>query len=333
MRWVHATLLVLGGALFAWLVAAAGLQTLWSEARLLGLGVVAIIAVEGLGDFLHTCAWQRCFTGPHRPARLRLWGPHLAGAAINFTTPTATLGGEVVRATLVPEEVAATEVAASLVINKLAASLADTAIAITGVGILLASAPVSHEWRVGMLAGVGLLVCGVIIFFLLQRGGRMAGILGRYAAAIGLLGRERVERGSRFADDIDRRLAAFHAENSAALLGAVALHLAGVSVGALQLYLFLRMIGAPTDPATVATVFFVARAIDLMSFFVPARLGAQEGARMFAMSLVGIESSLGLLFSLVLRLEQLAWAAIGFGAYAGVLWQQRREARAVRVTS
>jgi hypothetical protein len=46
---------------------------------------------------------------------------------------------------------------------------------------------------------------------------------------------------------------------------------------------------------------------------------------MLAMSLVGIPVSLGLTFSLVLRLEQLFWTGIGFVAYAGVLWQRRSE--------
>ena len=108
------------------------------------------------------------------------------------------------------------------------------------------------------------------------------------------------------------------------------LHLSGGGgIGALQLFLFLRMVGAPSDLGTVVSILVVARAVDLVSFFVPARLGAQEGGRMLAMSLVGVDTSLGLLFSLVLRLEQVTWTGIGFGAYAALLWQHKRETRAV----
>jgi hypothetical protein len=93
---------------------------------------------------------------------------------------------------------------------------------------------------------------------------------------------------------------------------------AGASLGALQLGLFLWWMDAPATLLSVALVFLVARVLDLASFFIPARLGAQEGARMLAMRLVGLDPSLGLLFSLVLRLEQVTWAAAGLAAYGAL---------------
>jgi hypothetical protein len=331
VRWIHAALFVLGGALFAWLVASVGLDELWRDAARLGWGVVAIIAVEGFGDFLHACAWRLCFHPEHRASALRLWGPHLAGASINYVTPTATLGGEVVRGTLVPRQVPAAEVTSSLAINKLTAALGDTAVALVGVGVLLFYAPVPGHWRLAALAGALLLVAGVAAFIRVQRKGRLAGLLGRHRGLARLLGEERSGRLARVTEEIDARIAAFHADGHASLLASAVLHVLGGGMGAVQLFFFLWLVGAPSDPATVLSVFVIARAIDLASFFVPARLGIQEGARMLAMSLVGIEAALGLLFSLVLRLEQVTWAGVGFGAYAGMLWQRKREARAVGV--
>ena len=331
MRWLHAALLVLGGTLFAWLVARVGPEALWRDAARLGWGVVAIIAVEGLGDFLHTCAWRLCFHRAHRPGALRLWGPHLAGASINYVTPTATLGGEVVRGTLVPRSVPAAEVTSSLAINKLTSALGDTAVALVGVGVLLFYAPVPPHWRLAALAGALLLVIGVGGFVRVQRQGRLAGLLGRHRGLARLLGEERAGRLARVTEEIDSRIAAFHADGPATLLASSVLHVLGGGMGAVQLFLFLSIVGAPSDLLTVLTIFVIARAIDLASFFVPARLGAQEGARMLAMSLVGIDAALGLLFSLVLRLEQVTWAGVGFGAYAGMLWHRKREARAVGV--
>jgi hypothetical protein len=39
---------------------------------------------------------------------------------------------------------------------------------------------------------------------------------------------------------------------------------------------------------------------------------------MVAMRLAGLDPSLGLLFSLVLRLEQVVWAGVGLAAYAAL---------------
>jgi len=55
------------------------------------------------------------------------------------------------------------------------------------------------------------------------------------------------------------------------------------------------------------------------SFFVPARLGAQEATRMFATKIVGLGAETGLVFSLVLRVEQIVWAGIGLLAYTALM--------------
>jgi hypothetical protein len=326
VTWLHALLLLLGGGVFAWLIASVGLTSLWSDAAKLGWGVVVIVAIEGVADLLHTFAWQRCFHPRHRPGLLRLWWPHLAGAAINYVTPTATLGGEVVRGTLVPRAVPPAEVTSSLAVNKLTATLGDTIVAVVGVGLLLSYAPLSWGARAGVLAGSGLVLTGVGALVILQRKGRMATLIGRGRWLRRGLGAERADRVEQVSREIDERIVAVHNEGLGAVSSSVVIHLLAGSIGAVQLWLFLSFVGAPADALSVLTIFAVARAIDLVSFFVPARLGAQEGARMFAMSLVGVEASLGLLFSLVLRLEQLIWTGVGFVAYAAMLWQRRREA-------
>jgi hypothetical protein len=329
VRILHALAFGLGTALFVALVAHVGPAQLWREASVLGWGVVAIIAIEGVADLLHTCAWQRCFALAYRPGVLALWWPHLAGAAFSFVTPTATLGGEVVRGTLVPRGVPGTEATASLAINKLAATLADVVLCLAGVAMLLAIVPLSAAVRVGVLAGVSLFVAGVGGFLIAQRRGRLAALVGERRVLARLLGPERAARFGELAAEVDGRIASFHAERPAALSAAVALHVGACSLGAVQLWLFLHLLHASSDLRTIALVFLVARVIDVASFLIPGRLGAQEGARMVAMRLAGLDPSLGLLFSLVLRLEQLTWAAAGFAAYAALVAARGRAVRAV----
>lgn len=327
MNRLHTLALGLGIVLFGALVVHVGPERLWRDASVLGAGVFLIIAIEGVADFLHTLAWRRCFSPIHRPGPLRLWWPHLAGAAINFVTPTATLGGEIVRGTLVPREVPGTEATASVAINKLAATLSDAALAVAGVALLIALVPLSAEVRGGALAGIGVFGAGVAAFVAVQRKGRLASLVGERRSLARVLGAERAQHLAEKAAEIDGRIARFHAERSGDLAASVALHVAGSALGAVQLFVFLRWMDAPSDLATVALVFLVARAIDLAAFFVPARLGAQEGARMVAMRLVGLDPSLGLLFSLVLRLEQVVWAAAGLAAYAALAAGRDRSVR------
>ncbi len=323
MRALHAACLLLGAALLVLLVGEVGADVLVRESALLGWGVLAIVAVEGLADLLHTAAWQRCFPAESRPRVWELWGPHLAGAAVNLVTPTATLGGELVRGSLAPRAAGVEGVTASLAVNKLAAALADTALVLSGALVALAWLPLGSGARAATLGASGLLAAGVVGFGAVQRRGRLAGLLAGRAALGRLLGRDRAERWSASAAAIDRRIAALHGAGGRAVREALVLHLLGNAIGALQLHLFFTMVGIPSRLAVVGTVFLLARAIDVIAFLVPGRIGAQEGARMFVLSLVGIEPSLGLLFSLVLRLEQLVWAGVGFIAYGVLVWQRR----------
>jgi hypothetical protein len=193
--------------------------------------------------------------------------------------------------------------------------------------VVVLSAPLPGEWRGGILLGALLLLTGVAAFLGLQRTGRLATLVGRRSALARILGDERAERLRRLSEEIDERIAAVHGEGGSAVLQSVILHLMGRSVGMLQLWIFLVAMQAPADIATVFTVFVVGRAIDVATFAVPASLGTQEGGFMLAISLAGIPASLGLLFSLALRIEQMVWAGIGLAAYGGLVWRGRREGR------
>src|SRR5205085_1381378 len=102
------------------------------------------------------------------------------------------------------------------------------------------------------------------------------------------------ERLSRGGSAIDREIAAYHQEHGADMWISVALHVVAISMAALQLAIFLALIGKPASAVDIACVFLVGAAIDIASFFVPARLGAQEATRMFATSLVGLGPEIGL---------------------------------------
>jgi len=239
-------------------------------------------------------------------------------------TPTATLGGEVVRGSLLPSVPAPTAVA-SLVVDRLACAVADTGLGALGLVALLVRAELSGWTALAVLAAAALFVTGVGAFWRLQRNGRLlSGILD---PLIRRFARRRAETEvSAAGREVDARIAAFHAERTSSLAAALGLHAAGSLVGAAQLGLFFHFVGAALGVVATLEVFLVALALDLFSFFVPGRLGAQEGARMFAFSLVGLDPALGLLFSLVLRIEQFVWAALGLALYFAFLASSPDEA-------
>jgi hypothetical protein len=312
---LHAGVLLAGAACLAFLVERIGLRTLWEDALRLGWGAAIIVAVAALEHALHMAGWQRCFSRGRTPSWPRLFAAHLAGYAVTFATPAAVVGGEVARGGLALRDVPAVEVVASISLDRLAYAVADSIVALCGVVVILVAAPLSGATRAGVAAAAALVGIGVGTFFWLQRRGRLAEFLTNHAVVRRIVGARRAERLVQGGAAVDRRLASFHADERGTFGASVALHAAGTAVSALQIAIFLHWLGIAFDAQTVLQVFLVATAIDLVSFFIPLRLGAHEGARMLAMSIAGLDPKLGLVFALVIRVEHIVWAAAGFLVY------------------
>ena len=315
VRWLHGVLLTVCALGLAWLVVASGPRELWREATLLGWSAPAIVALFGVEHGIRALAWWCCYRPGLRPPLGRLFCARLAGYAINTATPSATVGGELARAGLMARTVSTLETVTAISVDRLADTLADCLIGLCGLVVILTHAPFPLAARLGLLAAAMLLATGVGAFFALQRQGRLAAVFTERPLIGRLAGSALATRIAHGGRAFDERLRAFHADRPAAIARALGLHLLGTSIAALQVACFLYGIGKPVMVTGVLEIFVVGVALDLFSFFVPARLGAQEGARMVALALAGFPARLGLLYSLVLRVEQLAWALVGFLAY------------------
>src|SRR5215471_1238139 len=101
MRKLHVALLVVGIGFLAYLLWSIGLQELGRELASLGWGLIPLILSEGVADLFHAAGWRHCLTAPYRSmSLLRLFRIRMAGFAVNYLTPTASLGGEVTKAAL-----------------------------------------------------------------------------------------------------------------------------------------------------------------------------------------------------------------------------------------
>ena len=93
---------LLGGiVLLGWMVGQVGLRDLLASFQIVGFWLVPLFCLRSSLICSIPLVGQPVFQGYQR--RLRLWqlyGIRLAGNAINQVTPTATLGGEVVKVLL-----------------------------------------------------------------------------------------------------------------------------------------------------------------------------------------------------------------------------------------
>jgi hypothetical protein len=74
----------------------------------------------------------------------------------------------------------------------------------------------------------------------------------------------------------------------------------------------------PIHLATVLAIEGITRALKMVSGWIPARLGADEGGAMSAFLAAGLSPVLGLALALTRRLRDLLWALIGL---AWLVWR------------
>lgn len=315
MKKFHLLSVCAGSALLLFLLWKIGIVQLWRQITTLGWGLLPLILMEGIVDILHAIGWHYCLSGsPRALPFMQVFKIRMAGFAINFLTPTAALGGEVTKGTLLSRDHQGADAVCGVLIGKLSFAVAHLLFVSVGVLFVVSRIQLPRALWIAMAVGSGLLALGLTGFYLVQKYGKL-----------GTLIRGLVERnfGGKFLrrieseiSGVDGALQRFYREHPWSLSAAVCWHLAGFSVGILQTWFFLHLL-ARDDSLLVATaVWVLATWFDLLTFVMPSGIGVQEGTRVIAFKALGFDSITGMTYGVVLRLQQIFWAVFGLLSYA-----------------
>jgi putative membrane protein len=321
-------LLIGGLVLIVYLWRELGITTLVANLRLVGWGIAPIVLQECLACFANTLGWLAAFARPRPPIRLpHLLAARIAGDAINYVTPTATLGGEFVRTRLLRGQAAGTAIAASVAVAKLSQMLGQIAFISVGLALSLYDTPLPATLRLGLLGGLAACAALAGALVLVQRRGMFAPLLW-LAQRWGWQGH---------ASELDRRLrhldaeiAQFHRHAQGALGLSVASFFVGWALGAVEIYLILWFLDVPITMYRALTIEALSVAIDGMLFFVPAKVGTQEGGKVLIFTLLGLDPAKGLALGMLRRIRELTWALIGLGILSRQHLRARPTVSAVR---
>ena len=315
MKKVNLGLILLGLAFLGYLVWHAGPGNLWGQVGGLGWGLGLLIAAEGAANLAHTAGWRHCIGESHgRVCLTRLFRISAAGYAVNYLTPTASVGGEVTRGALLASTHGRHEAASSVLLDKLMTAIGHLVLVVLGLLLLSWRVSLPIELWVAMVATTVLLSGGVGGFLLLQKHGK-TGALCRWLVRHGLGGRP-MERATQHISEVDQTLKRFYRDHPRDLALSVAWHLLGHSVAILHAWLFLCLLGQSASLTTVVAAGFLSLWFDLLTFAIPLNLGTLEGSRILVFSALGCQALLGAAFGLALRIAQVFWAFYGLVSYA-----------------
>ena len=299
----------LGLAVVVYLIWNLGPATIWETFRRLSWGVLVVLVFPAwIVVVLDTLGWRFTFARPPR-SLFRLLAVRLAGEAINTSTPTASVGGEPIKAYLLRPEVATRDALVSVIADKTTVVVSQVILLAVGLFAARGALPLSHPL---MLTMAGLLAVQIICaagFVIVQLGGAVGGG-GRLLSRLGIApGVTQVKL-----EGFDHALRATYVERWRPLLASALYHFLASAVETLEIYLIVRFLSV-SMPATVALgIGAFGNAVRFLSFMIPASLGAVETANVALFAAFGVAGSVGLTCTLVQRLREILWAAAGFAA-------------------
>jgi putative membrane protein len=279
-------------------------QLSWRVLVILAFPMALVMALDALGwryAFLH----DRVPFGP-------LLATRLAGEAFNIVTPTAALGGEVVKAWLLRDRVPLEESVPSVIIAKTTITIAQGIFLLVGIVLALivlagTSLLLAMEWL------LGLEVIALALFILMQT----RGLVGWSARLLDRLGIRRMS-GSGTAARVDAALAEFYRRAPRRLALSILFHLGAWLLGSVESWLILWFLGIPVSLATATVIEAFATGIRFATFLIPGSVGAQEGGFVVTFLALGLRGADGVTFGLVRRFRELVWVGIGLLLFAAM---------------
>jgi uncharacterized protein (TIRG00374 family) len=323
MKKFHVFSILLGSLLLVFMIWKIGLDALWGDIRLLGWGLVFFILVEGIVSAFHTIGWRYCLSPPHDSFPFfRLLGIHLAGTSINFVTPTADIGGEVIKGTLLSLNHKGSEAATGVVIGKLSHALSHLIVVVLGSIVISWKIRLPFAVSTALLTGSVLVGAGIVGLLVIQKYGKL-GVVVRWLAARNV-GGEMLQKASHHITQMDSSLKLFYERRFSDLLISMFWHTVAMACSIANTWYFLAIL---TDGSLFAAagVWLIGNWLDLITFAIPMGIGVQEGTRVIAFKALGFSLTLGLTYGIVYRLAQIFWAGIGLSVYALLLSEPQKK--------
>jgi len=302
---------VLGVALLATLVAQNDPATVLASITDLSwrLGIILCFPVA-LVMLFDTLGWRFAFLREAVDFRA-LVVARLAGEAFNLTTPTAALGGEAVKAWLLRGHAPIDASLASVIVAKTTITLAQGLYLLLGVVVAWRTVLSGSLLLYGMLWLLAIEAVALAVFVLVQTRG-MLGWAWRLLERCGV----RAVRGRATLGRVDDALGEFYRTAPRRLVLSIGFHFVAWLLGSVETWLILKFLGSEVSLATATVIEAFGTAIKVATFLIPASLGVLEGGFLATFVALGLSSTTAISFSLVRRIREVVWIAVGLIAFA-----------------
>ncbi len=300
----------IGVVLIVLLIYESSPATVVSDLKLVGSGILCIVAIEMVVDLFNSLGWWFTLPRSRRGGQFfRLFLVRLAGTALSQTVPTATMGGEPTKVFLLRRHFPLQTAIASVVISKFAFTASKAIFIAAGMAATASLFSLSHGITIALLTGFIATLVGVVFFLILQ-------LRGLSAASLRMLARLRVgerwkSRIAEISPEVDSEIIHFYRSRPGDFAMAVLSHQLAFLCGVAQVFLLLGWMGLARNLRLSLAIESFSMLIGFVTFVVPDGLGIREGGMVLIFSALGLPVAAGLTTAITFRLTSIFGAAVG----------------------
>jgi len=316
MKKMHLGIAFAAIVLFVWVLAHLGLSTLVEQLKAMRIALPIVLALSVLRLLLQSVAWSASLKGAQISVEIpRLAGARLAGQSMGYLTVLGPVISEPLKIKLLGTSTEPTVTATFLDDGVYWFTSALLAIA----GLLSLPFISVHGTAYRLLPA--LFVLGLVVCVITRRHSILSGVV----RAFGRKAPSWLIRAEQFESSIR----SYRANQPALVRRIFWIDVACQALIASEVVVVLWSLHLSIHFFTILVIEGVTRGLKMLSGWIPARLGSDEGGAISAFAVIGFSPMLGLALALTRRVRDLLWALIGI---AWLSWSSRETKRSEETT-
>lgn len=313
MKILRVALLALGIAALWLTVRAVGLSVIVSELLRLRGWVIPLFSIYALVYAVQALGWTYAYPAP-LPKKVLfrdVYAIRIVGETLNAVIPwSASLGGEPLKAELLKRRhgVPLAETYASILIVHTAYGISLASFVLAGIWLNLETLPLPHA----LGRGIAIFLASMIGIVALLIAGLRAGLFEKLHLFLDKIGRGGVvgDTAHKIAR-LDGEIRRVYSDGKKRYALCVSVNFLGWASGILEVIFGAALLGLEIGWREAWLIEALIQSVRMATFFIPASVGAQEGAIVYIFTQLGFAQAPSVAFAVLRRVREIVWLAIG----------------------
>jgi uncharacterized protein (TIRG00374 family) len=303
---------LLGAALLAYLVERAGSADLLQNAKKIGWGMLAVLALAGVAHMVKTLAWRFVLLDEANKVSFgRTLGLRLISEAIGQFGFVGLVFGESTRVALLGSEVPIATAVSSVTLDRGLFIVTGAIVSVVGIILVILMAGISGGLR--LFAGLSVLALLLLLALAVLAIHKGWPLFSGTARAVGCIPwfRSWINKQKAVTESAERQFLQFHRRAPGAFWASLILNLATHLLAIAEVYLILDLLGVRASFVGALILESLTKLINVIGAVNPGNLGTYEGGNMVIGKLLGLGGAQGLTLGLCRRFRSIFWAGVG----------------------